>query len=159
MRAILKNRNDTIRDCKLITELTFEVATKDMVEVPEDIELKIEKHFDNRGKSANAKYWSVVGEIASLLNTSKIEVHNQMLIDYGCFKVDAEGKPIEIIRKDNFNHLQLEDIHLFPTTHTKVLDNGITYRLYYQLKDSKDMNSKEFSKLIDGAIYEWEQIR
>ena len=54
--------------------------------------------------------------------------------------------------------MRLETLHIRPTSATKVLDNGRLYRVYLVMRGSHTYDTKEMSRLIDGAVYEAKQL-
>lgn len=136
------------------TRLTFSVDTKDIPEVPNDCEIIIRKYHSKRNEDQNAKYWSNLRILSNSLDIPITVMHNQMLSDYGVWEQDEDGNIIKVVMKDNFDY-QASDLHLFQTKYTTEID-GVTYRLFYKLKDSSRMNTQEFAKLIDGLLSEME---
>ena len=139
------------------TDLTFRVMKPDMRDFPESEyhNLSVKKYREDRSLDANAYYWTLVRQIAHNIDSSVEEVHNQLLDSYGVMETDADGKPIKVLMKDTFNYMKATDIHLHATPHTTELD-GVTYRLFYKLKPSHEMDTQEMAKLIDGAKSEAE---
>lgn len=134
------------------THLTFRVKNEDMKEFPECecYNLTLKKYREDRSLDANAYYWTLVRQIAHNIDSSVEEVHNQLLDSYGVMEMDDEGKPIKVLMKDSFEYLKAKDIHLHATPYTTEL-SGVTYRLFYKLKPSHEMDTQEMAKLIDGA--------
>lgn len=159
MYARLIDRKEFIQEgsWQIKNHLVFEVDPSEIKGgLPIHCELGISEYSPDRNKDQNAKYWTIVGDIARMTGSSKTEIHNQLLNDYGEIEKN-NGEPIVVVMKDSFEYLRDEDLHLMPTGRT-FTDNGICYAVYYKLKNSKNMTKKEFSRLLDGAIYEKEQI-
>lgn len=136
--------------------IVFEVEPKDLKELPNECELTITKYSPNRNVDQNARYWATVGEISKITGISTTEIHNQLLTDYGELETE-DGKPIEVVMDMNYDHLNDKDLHLFPTGETVRID-GKLYAIYYKLLNSKNMTRKQFSRLLDGAIYERQNL-
>lgn len=134
------------------SDLTFRVMKADLTPFPESefYNLTIKKYREDRSLDANAYYWTLVRQIAHNIDSSVEEVHNQLLDSYGVMETDGEGKPVKVLMKDSFDYLRAKDIHLHATPHTTEL-SGVTYRLFYKLKPSHEMDTQEMAKLIDGA--------
>lgn len=134
------------------TDMTFRVMKPDLVQFPESeyYNLTIKKYREDRSLDANAYYWTLVRQIAHNIDSSVEEVHNQLLDSYGVMEMDDEGKPIKVLMKDSFDYMRATDIHLHATPYTTEL-SGVTYRLFYKLKPSHEMDTQEMAKLIDGA--------
>lgn len=131
-------------------QLTFEVDPDEVKELPEHCELTIEKWSPDRGMSQNAKYWSVVNEIAKLTRQPKSAVHNHLLNEYGEIEY-TNGEPVVIVLKSGYNYLTDSELHLMPTGKSFTQDDT-TYDIYFKLKNSQNLTRKQFSRLIDGAI-------
>lgn len=156
MYGKLIRKEDHLINLEFRTHLTFEVRTKDIRELPEHCEITITAWSPDRSIDQNAKYWSLVTEIAKLTGTSKACVHNMLLADYG--ELDKpDGDPIQVVLPESYDYLNDRDLHLFPTGET-VMVEGQMYCKFYKLLDSKNMTRSQFSRLIDGAKYERENI-
>ena len=119
-------------------------------------ELTIQEYSPERNADQNAKYWSIVGEIAKIMGVSKTVIHNQLLYDYGELDL-KDGNPIEVMMPESYDYLSDRDLHLAPTGDTEMID-GKMYVKYYKLVDSKHLTKKQFSRLMDGAIAERNEL-
>ncbi len=119
-----------------------------------DLNLEIKKWREKRSLSANAYFHVLVDKIAEKQNVSHQEIHNFMISRYG--KVDAEIR--NIIMADDIPWMELDTIHLRPTTHTRMMDNGKLYRIYEVMRGSHTYDTKEMSFLIDGVVHEAKQL-
>ena len=81
------------------------------------------------------------------------EDKNKMLSLYGQLDSDENGKSIFMIVRDDVEVEKWNEIHLWPTSQTRIL-NGCTYRVYALIKGSHLLNSKEMYLLIKGTISE-----
>ena len=131
-------------------QLTFEVDPDEVKELPEHCEITIEKWSPDRGMSQNAKYWSVVNEIAKLTRQPKSAVHNHLLNEYGEIEY-TNGEPVVIVLNSGYNYLTDSELHLMPTGRSFTQDDT-TYDIYFKLKNSQNLTRKQFSRLIDGAV-------
>lgn len=147
-------KGEPVRDIKTGNwEITFEVS-----EPPEaydktsgkDLEITVKEYREKRSLNANSYFYVLCGKLANLNHTSLTEVHNLMLARYGQIDKDAEA----IIMADDIEWQKLESLHLRPTGHRKVLDNGKVYQVYLIMKGSHTYNTKEMSNLIDGVVSE-----
>ena len=106
-----------------------------------------------RSLNANAYFHVLVDKIAEKMRLSHTEVHNMMIADWG--RVDEELS--NIIMDDEIPWEKVQAMHLRPTTHTQVLDNGKLYRVYLVMRGSHTYNSLEMAHLIDGTVQEAKQ--
>jgi hypothetical protein len=131
--------------------LTFETS-----EVPEvydktkdkELNMELKEYRRRRSLNANAYFHVLVDKLAEVRGLSHAEMHNILICRYGY--VDDEIK--NIIMDDSIPWEQLDSIHLRPTKHTRVLDNGKLYRVYEVMRGSHTYDTKEMSRLIDGTV-------
>lgn len=119
---------------------------------PQDKEYEITERRKKRSLSANAYFHVLCQKVAEKTSQSLTEVKNQMIADFG--QIDTEIG--SIILRDDIEWRKLE-IHLHPTTHTKILDNGKMYRVYYVMRGSHTYDTREMSRLIEGIVQEAKQ--
>lgn len=100
-----------------------------------------------RSLTANAYYWSLLNQLASVMRMDNQECHFLMLIRYGQYEVVS-------IRSDVSLHGYFK--------YYEVIGNGFVngkefthYKIY---KGSSQMDSKEFSILLDGVRSECEEV-
>ena len=91
------------------------------------LNIGIEEFKENRSDRANRYFHKLCSMIAKVQGLSLIEVKNQMISDYGYRDENMQ----DIIIKDSIDWRKIEKIHLQPTTATRIMDNGILYRVYY----------------------------
>ena len=108
---------------------------------------EIKEKKSKRSLTANAYYWSLLNQLASVMRTSSEEVHFLMLQRYGQYEVISVLSDI--------------DIHGY-FKYYKEIGHGTVdgkdfchYKIY---KGSSEMDSKEFSILLDGLISECEEV-
>ena len=123
----------------------------DKVQLGEEYDLELKKRFGTRSLNANNYHWVLCEKIAKKLRTSKYQVHNQLLCDYGTDWLDADGKQVYVLMKDNDTYLRSETMHYRPTD--AVEDRkGTPYRWFVLLLPSHLMDSAQMSALIDGTV-------
>lgn len=108
----------------------------------------IKQYREGRSLNANAYFHVLCDKIAKALKISAIEAKNMMLCSYG--QLDEDVK--HIILDDEIEWKKVESLHLRPTTHTKVMDNGKLYRVYLVIRGSHTYDTLEMSQLIDGTV-------
>lgn len=121
------------------------------IQIGEEYDLEIKKRYGKRSINANNYHWVLCEKIAKKLRTGKYEVHNQLLCDYGTDWLDADGKQVYVLMKDNGSYLRSETMHYRPTD--AVEDRkGTQYRWFVLLLPSHLMDSAQMSALIDGTV-------
>lgn len=108
---------------------------------------EIKEKKSKRSLTANAYYWSLLNKLASVMRTSSDEAHFMMLRRYGVCEVVSVRSDINI--KGYFKY--------FDIIGQSNLD-GKEFTHYKIYKGSSEMDSKEFSILLDGLISECEEV-
>lgn len=120
-------------------------------EHPEQFELELKKKRSKRGLTANAYYWVLTDKLAKALSTSKDEMHRELVLRYGAFKTNAEGRPIV------FSLISGEDprsVTPYARSFAEGMVNGKRFVHYAVVKGSSEMDAAEFGALLDGCISE-----
>lgn len=108
---------------------------------------EIKEKKSKRSLTANAYYWSLLNQLASVMRSSSDEVHFMMLRRYGVCEVVSVRSDINI--KGYFKYYK-------EIGHGTVQGKDFChYKIY---KGSSEMDSKEFSVLLDGLISECEEV-
>lgn len=121
-------------------KLLIEVSNLDQDKV---YDVKIEPFSEKRTKSMNSYYWVLVTELASKLNTSKDELHTELIKRY------APRDYLSMLSQVNIN-----DYFPYYDLQSTYKSNGNTFKSYLVYKRSSDMNKNEFRELLDGLISE-----
>lgn len=121
-------------------KLLIEVSNLDQDKV---YDVKIEPFSEKRTKSMNSYYWVLVTELASKLNTSKDELHAELIKRY------APRDYLSMLSQVNIN-----DYFSYYDLQTTYKNGGNTFKSYLVYKRSSDMNKNEFRGLLDGLISE-----
>lgn len=148
------------------TKVQIHVDKKDAAEVVkmfsgitagEEYDITIKKRSARRSLNANNYHWSLCEQIAKALKTSKYQVHNQLMIDYGTDWTDENDKRSYVLMKDDDRYLRSETIHYRPTDATENR-KGALYRWFVLLLPSHLMDKGQMSSLIDGTIAEAKEL-
>ena len=132
--------------------ITFEVdslpaeydKTKD-----KPLNITIKQYREGRSKDANALMWACIGEIAQEIRADKWEIYLQMLKKYGQYTyVCVIPEAVEMIRKQwrEIEEVGRVDIHG---------REAVQLLCYY---GSSTYDTKQFSVLLDGIIYEMKEL-
>ena len=139
--------------------ITFEIETdfREGYEALKDsvVELKVKKWRKLRSNDANKYFHCLVNAIAEAKGISDEEVKRSLVEDYGIIDRDDDGNPL------GFKLLATIDPHRVSkyVRYTKsVEENGKRFHCYLILKPSHEMDTKEMSRLIEGAIYTAEDL-
>ena len=106
---------------------------------------KISEYRRKRSLTQNAYYWALLNRLARAVGISSFECHKKILKDYG------ESELISIRKDVPLNgYFKYFDI----VGEEQIGDNWFNHVRIY--KGSSQMNSKEFTALIDGLRFECE---
>ena len=123
---------------------------------------EVEFYFANgkRSLDANAFYWILTTRIAKALNVPLAEAHNRNLSRYGV-PLLVDNKCVYAYLPDTTETeksvLQNETVHMRATSNVTKGRNGM-FRAYMVMKGSSEMDTEEFSRLVDGVIDECKQM-
>lgn len=116
-----------------------------------DLRITIKKWFGKRSIDANSYLHVLLGEIAWHDSRTMDEVKKQMVLEYGTPARDKDGNIVVVMLPDR---VEVDNVWAYSRfLYDKFLD-GDRYCWYMLYKLTRDMDSKEFSKLIDGVISE-----
>jgi hypothetical protein len=108
---------------------------------------EIKEKKNRRSMTANAYYWSLLNQLSSLLRLDNQACHFIMLQRYGVYEVVSVRSDIDV--SGYFKYFK-------EIGHGRTQGKDFThYKIY---KGSSQMDSKEFSVLLDGVISECEQV-
>jgi len=122
------------------------------------IRVDVTVHRDKRSKDANSYFHVLVGKLADVLRESKHYIKNKIVAEYGQPYI-YDGKiatytttiPPEVI-----HYLPQTDCHLWLTNTNQL--NGETWYSYRVYKKTSELDSKEFSIMLDGLIRECQDM-
>lgn len=120
------------------------------------IEIKVVRK--RRSLIANSYYWQLVHQIAEAKGIPYTEYHNRNLAEMGVPKL-YDGKRLWGLLPDTdwwMHQLDGED-HYGPTAETEER-KGTMYRWFYQLKPSREYDTKEMSSLIDKVVQDAKEL-
>lgn len=134
------------------------IKTDFLCMLPVGTVIDFDKHHEKRSKDANSYFHVLVGKLADALHESKHYIKNKIVAEYGQPYI-YDGKiatytttiPPEVI-----HNLSQTDFHLWHTN-TNQLD-GETWYSYRVYQKTSEMNSKDFSIMLDGLIWECQQL-
>ena len=110
---------------------------------------EIKEYKEKRSLNANALLWKCLGEIASALRSDKWEVYLQMLKRYGTYTyICVKPKVVEAVKKQWRECEEIGTINIDGQEAVQML-------CYF---GSSTMNTKEFSRLLDGVISEMREM-
>lgn len=123
----------------------------------EKLSLVFKKWRKKRSLDANAYYWTLLTKLATKIETSNAELHNQLLAEYGYPELIMDKlvrTPIPDTEEAEKMVAKSTTYHLKPTTQVVEGNDGVVYRTYILMRGSSSYNTEEMSRLIKGLIYE-----
>lgn len=112
---------------------------------PRDALFEVKERKDARSLAQNAYYWSLLGQLAGKLRMPNSEVHRHMLREYGVADVFTVREDVPL-----GGYFRYFDVIGHGTM------NGRDYSHVRVYKGSSEMDSAEFSRLLDGMRQECE---
>ena len=113
-----------------------------------------------RSIDSNAYYWVLTTRMARALGISLSEMHNRNLSRYGS-PLMVSDKCVYAYLPDTTETeksvLQNETVHMRATSSVTRGKNGM-FRAYMIMKGSSEMDTEEFSALVDGVISECKEM-
>ena len=120
-----------------------------------DVNISIKKWRNARSRDANAYFHLLVNEIASARGMSDDEVKRWLVVEYGTPDRDGEGCMIGFKLPQSVDP---DKVYPYTKLFKQVEENGKMFNCYLVYKRSSEMDTKEMSRLIDGAVYEAQEL-
>ena len=119
-------------------------ALKDAV-----LEIVIKKWRDKRSNDANKYFHLLVNEIAAARGISDDQVKIDLVTQYGTYARDDDGMIVGFKLPAS---VDVSTIYPYTRMYKEVEENGKLFKCYLVYKQTRLMDTKEFSHLIDGAV-------
>lgn len=118
---------------------------------PADALFELKERRKRRSLTQNAYYWVLVNQLARMLGMPDSELHGRLIRDYGVCGVGYFRTDVV-----NSGFIRYWDEIVDPTTGecTVTASNGSEYAHIRIWKGSSEMDSREFSHLLDGVRQE-----
>lgn len=116
-----------------------------------DVNVEIKKWREPRSKDANAYFHLLVNKIAEARNLSDDEVKRSLVVEYGALAKDEDGKVFGSMLPVSAN---MDEFYPYTRCYKSMTLEGREYHCYLFYKRTRDLDSKEMARLIDGAINE-----
>lgn len=120
-----------------------------------DVNIEIKKFRMKRSLSANGYFHVLVNQIASAQGVSDELVKKRLVIEYGALKRDADGRVVGFKLPIS---VDIDDIYPYAKRFDTRTENGVQFACYLVYKPTHEMDTKEFTRLIDGAIDEAKEL-
>lgn len=108
---------------------------------------EVKEYKEKRSLNANSYYWVLLSKLARILNISNEEAHFKMIKSYSnCYIVPLKEE------------IEPSNVFKYYEYYNKGTINGIPAIQYMVYQRSSNMNTKEFSKLLDGLVSECKEL-
>ena len=148
MKIIVKDDKDLAQALTSISLLAPNLKDK-------AYEVEIREHKLKRSLNANNYFHLLVGEIAKVLKIGNDECKVKMNLEYGTpYKIDDNTLFAFKVPKGT----KVTDIVKYPKWVKTVMDNGKEVDVYMVYKETHTLTVGEMNRLIDGVVYEAQQL-
>ena len=108
---------------------------------------EIKEYHEKRSNNANSYYWVLLTQLAGLLRISNEEAHFLMIKSYS--QVYVVNLPEAVNPRHIFRYYEISKNGTI---------KGVPVIQYKVYQPSSEMNSKEFTRLLDGLISECKEL-
>lgn len=118
-------------------------------------DVDIKEHREKRSLDANAYFHVLVKKIAESLNIGLEECKTNLVIEYGAFARDDDGVKVGFKLPASVDASKIyRYVKCFDTRE----ENGKLFNCYLVFKRTREMDTKEMSRLIDGTVFEAKEL-
>lgn len=114
-----------------------------------ELDIEVKKHRNKRSLSANAYFHVLVNKIAAEQGGSEDAVKESLVLEYGALAKDGDGLTVGFKLPAS---VDVSTIYPYVKCFDTREENGREFKCYLVYKQTRDMDSKEMARLIDGAI-------
>jgi hypothetical protein len=115
------------------------------------VKIDVSKWREGRSLNANAYFHVLVDKIAEAVGIGAEECKVKMVLEYGTVAIDQNGDAFKVVIPTS------ADIGFF-YPYAKLIAEYDDMSEYFLYKHTHTLDSKEMARLIDGVIYEAEQL-
>jgi hypothetical protein len=116
-----------------------------------EVEVTIKRHRRKRSLDANAYFHVLVTKIAEALRLGLDEVKRNLVCEYGTVQCDDDGLKIGFKLPVSVN---VSLIYPYTKCFDTRIENGKEFNCYIVYKRTRELDSAEMARLIDGTINE-----
>ena len=120
-----------------------------------DCDIEIKKHRNIRSRNANSYFHVLVNKISQEIGESEEATKFRLITSYGTLARTSDGKylmfllPLDVDATEYYKYAVLYDQREV---------NGVTCNMWKVYKNSHKMDTKEMSRVIDGAVAEAKEL-
>jgi len=120
-----------------------------------DLEIEIKQYREKRSNNANAYFHVLINKIAHEIGESEEETKFRIVTSYGVLARDEDNKVIMFRLSPK---VDATTFYKYAVLFDQRIKDGVKYNVWKVYKDTHMMDTKEMSRLIDGAIAEAKEL-
>lgn len=120
-----------------------------------DLDIEIKQHRERRSKNANAYFHVLVNKIANEIGENEEVTKVRLVTSYGPLARTEDGKYLMFILPRSAD---ATDFYKYAVLYDQRVVNGRKVNMWKVYKDTHMMDTKEMSRLIEGAIAEAREL-
>ena len=120
-----------------------------------DVSADVKKYRLPRSLDANAYFHVLVNRIAAAVGSSDDDVKRELVVKYGTVETDDDGNAYGIMLPASAD---VNRVYPYTRCYKNMELNGKAYRCYLLYKHTRDMDSAEMSRLIDGTVSDAKEL-
>ena len=148
----IKLQYDENREAEIVLKAKGNIQIqelKDIIAKGKQLVVELKQYRQRRSLDANGYLWLILGEMASILHTTKDELYLKMLEDYGVYTfIVVKENVVERVKSEWKTVKEIGEVIINGQT-------GIQLMCFF---GSSTYNTKEFSTLLDGVIQEAKEL-
>lgn len=150
---ILTNEQGAVELCLTVPSSAKIEATEIKEQLLKGVELECEirKAIKKRSLDANSYFHLLVDKLAKKFNIGADEMKRKMVLDYGTIDTDDKGLKIGFKLLES---IPLERVCEYGKIIDTVTENGLRFNKIIVYKQTRNLNTSEMAKLIDGVVAE-----
>ena len=169
LRGSIENIYKDFKTNKWNLLISLNMCPSEMINdlLAQDLDISLKKHSKPRSLDANAYFYHLINKIAVKENLSDTEVHDKLLSENLCYILENEAIDwmVSDRKSNNYRLLRVGKDYYYDSLQDVVLGkpDGSYYatkgkpkvsRIYWHVKGSHQMNTKEMSRLINSTVEE-----
>lgn len=116
----------------------------------DDLTIEIKKYRKKRSLDANAYFHVLANKIAQAQSLGEDEVKKSLVLEYGALAKDKDGDTVGFKLPSS---VDIDTIYPYAKVFDVREEDGLTFNCYLVYKRTRDLDSKEMFRLIEGTIY------
>ena len=128
---------------------------KEVLSKGKHLQAEIKQHRKRRSLDANAYFHVLARKIAEALNISEEESKVNLVLDYGAVMTDAEGGKVGFKLPAS---VDVNSIYKYAKWFDTRVEDGKEFHCYIVYEHTRNYDTKEMARLIDGAVYECQNL-